>query len=468
MTRPKRKPRLLVALLLALALVAASCGDDDDDGAAPAPPPPAEQPSPPLPDEPPPPPPPDEPPPPPPPDEPPPPPPPDEGPEPVELRLVLWDDRQVEVHELMIETFQEDFPHISIDVEVIPADYWTVVKTQIAGGDPPDIMWINVPNYPDLALNDALLPITDLVERDNVDLSPFPDALVDSYILDGELYGISKDFDTIGLYYRTDLFDAAGLDYPDETWTWDDLKEAAAALTADDVWGYAGGLSIQEFELNLIRQNGGQVISADGNNTLFGEPAACEALQFLYSFHTDGTAPDQVTQDTSHHWGLFASGRIAMMQDGSWAARSYADSEFDIDVAPLPAGTQRGNTIHGLAWAILSGTDHPEEAWEFLKFLATEEAHTMQAETGAVIPSYAGTQRVWVDGFGDEMNAQVFLDEVPFAEPFPVATAPALWYWEAARPVLQDALRGNIAFPEACDAAAEAADRYIADNQFTG
>ena len=312
----------------------------------------------------------------------------------AELRMVIWDERQLEVHEQMVDAFQQYHPNIAINVEVIPADYWTVVKTQIAGGDPPDIMWINVPNYPDLALNDALLPITDLVARDGVDLSPFPQSLVDSYTLNGELYGISKDYDTVGLFYRADLFDAAGLDYPDETWTWDDLKAAAAALTTDDVWGYAGGLSIQEFELNLVRQNGGELVSADGTHTLFGEPAACEAIQFLYSFHTDGTAPDQVTQDASHHWGLFADGRVAMMQDGSWAARGYLDSPFDIDVAPLPAGPEgRANTIHGLAWGILSDTDHPEAAWAFLKFLATEAAHLMQAETGAVIPSYAGTRR---------------------------------------------------------------------------
>jgi len=394
-----------------------------------------------------------------------------EAPEPmeeVELRFVLWDDRQVEVHEQMIQAFQQDHPNISIDVEVIPADYWTVVKTQIAGGDPPDIMWINVPNYPDLALNDALLPITDLVERDGVDLSPFPQALVDSYTLDGELYGISKDYDTVGLFYRVDLFDAAGLDYPDETWTWDDLKAAAAALTTDDVWGYAGGLSIQEFELNLVRQNGGELVSADGTRTLFGEPEACEAIQFLYSFHTDGTAPDQVTQDTSHHWGLFADGRVAMMQDGSWAARGYLDGPFDIDVAPLPAGKQRANTIHGLAWAIPSGTDHPEEAWAFLKFLATEEAHLMQAEAGAVIPSYAGLAETWVDSFGDEMNVQALIDEVEVARPFPSAVAPVEWYWVAARSALQDAFRGNLQFPGACDQIAEAADNYIDDNRFTG
>ena len=455
----QRRIRAMVGLLLAFTLLAAACGGDDEPTTAAAPeagtpetpePDTTEAPEEPEPDtteapeE------------------------PEEPLEEVELRLVLWDERQLAVHEQMVEAFQQYHPNISVNVEVLP-EYWTAVKTQIAGGAPPDIMWINVPNYPDLALNDALLPITDLVARDGVDLSPFPQPLVDSYTLDGKLYGISKDYDTVGLFYRVDLFDAAGLDYPDETWTWDDLKAAAAALTTDDVWGYAGGLSIQEFELNLVRQNGGELVSADGTHTLFGEPAACEAIQFLYSFHTDGTAPDQVTQDTSHHWGLFADGRVAMMQDGSWAARAYLDSDFDIDVAPLPAGAAgRANTIHGLAFAILAGTDHPEEAWAFLKFLATDEAHRLQAEAGAVIPSYAGLAEAWVDSFGNEMNVQALIDEVEVARPFPSAIAPVEWYWVAARSALQDAFRGNLQFPEACDQIAEAADNYINENRFTG
>ncbi len=385
----------------------------------------------------------------------------------VELRFALWDDRQIEVHEQIVEAFQQQHPNISVNFEVIPKDFWPVIKTQIAGGDPPDLIWLNVPNYPDLAINGAMMPITDLVERDGVDLSPFPAALVEGYTWDGELYGIPKDYDVVGLFYRVDLFDEAGLDYPDETWTWDDLKAAAKALTTDDVWGYAGGLSMQEFELNLVRQNGGELVSADGTHTLFGEPAACEAIQFLYSFHTDGTAPDQVTQDTSHHWGLFADGRIAMMQDGSWAARSYLDNEFDIDVAPLPMGKQRANTIHGLGVGILSDTEHPEAAWELLKFFATEEVGLLQAETGATIPAYEGTAAKWIESFGDEMNVQVFFDQLDIVKPFPVAVGPVEWYWVAARAALQDAFRGNLQFPEACDQIAEAADNYINDNRFT-
>ena len=455
MTTKTTRIRAAFGLLLAFALLAAACGDDDaaPDTAEPEAPSEPETPAEPEPEA---------------PAEPEPEAPaePMEEMEEVELRLAIWNEAQAETHEKMIEAFREDFPHISIEVEVIPKDFLPIVRTQIAGGDPPDIIWTNVPNYPDLALNDALLPISDLVERDGVDLSPFPAALIESYTLDGQLYGIPKDYDTIGLYYRTDLFDAAGLDYPDAAWTWDDLKAAAAALTTDDVWGFAAPALIQEFELNLIRQNGGDVLSPDGSQTLFGEPAACEALQFLYSFHTDGTAPDQATQDASHHWGLFGSGRIAMTYDGSWSARGYADSEFDIDVAPLPSGKERSNTIHGLVWAILSDTDHPEEAWEFLKFLATEEAHLIQAETGAVIPAYAGTEQVWLEGFGDEMNVQVLLDEVEYAEPFPTGVAPFTWYWEAARPALQDTFRGNYTFPEACDEIAALSDRHIADNRF--
>ena len=479
MTHLMRMPRLATALLLAFALVAASCGGDgDDDDAAPSPPPPApaassdpEPPPPPPADEPPPPPPPaEEPPPPPPPaDEPPPPPPPEpEQAEAVELRFVIWDENQLAGQEEIAAAFTERNPGISINLELVGwADYWTALQTAIAGGDAPDIMWMNGPNLLAYVGNDALLPLGDLAARDNVDLSPFPQALVDLYSHGGELYGISKDYDTIGLYYNVAMFDEAGLDYPDETWTWDDLKSAATALTTDDVWGYAATLWNQMVYFPMIHQNGGEVLSADGDTALYAEPEACEVFEFLYSFHTEGLSPDQVTLDATNQWELFSSERIAMMNEGSWLARPWADLEFDVDVAPLPAGKQRANIIHGIAWVIAADTDHPEEAWEFLKFLATEEAHRIQAAAGLNIPSYAGTESVWLDGFAGEMDVQVLLDEATVARPFPLANAPLAWD-DAAKAVLQDAFRGNIDFPGACNEAAEAANAYIADNRYGG
>ena len=385
-------------------------------------------------------------------------------PQEVSLRFVIWDENQLAMQEQLAAEFTAINPHITIDIDVIPwADYWTAVQTAVAGGDAHDVMWMNGSNLPLFASNGILLPIDDLVERDAYDLSAYPQSLIDLYTLDGGLYGLSKDFDTIGLYYNVGMFDAAGVDYPDDTWTWDDLKRAARALTTDDEWGFAATLWAQMVVFDLIGQNGGQVLSDDGMHVLYGTPEACQALQFLYSFHEEGISPDQITLDTTNQWDLFSAQRVAMMYEGSWIANAWSELEFPVDVAPLPAGKQRSNIIHGLAYVIVASTEHPEAAWEFVKYLGSEEAHVIQSTTGAVISSRANTQQAWVDSFGDEMNVQVLLDEVPYAKPFPVAKAPLAWEDEA-KQVLLDGFRGNLSFPDACTLAAEAGDAYIADN----
>ena len=213
-------------------------------------------------------------------------------PQEVSLRFVIWDENQLAMQEQLAAEFTAINPHITIDIDVIPwADYWTAVQTAVAGGDAHDVMWMNGSNLPLFASNGILLPIDDLVERDAYDLSAYPRSLIDLYTLDGGLYGLSKDFDTIGLYYNVGMFDAAGVDYPDDTWTWDDLKRAARALTTDDEWGFAATLWAQMVVFDLIGQNGGQVLSDDGMHVLYGTPEACQALQFLYSFPRGGDFP---------------------------------------------------------------------------------------------------------------------------------------------------------------------------------
>ena len=379
----------------------------------------------------------------------------------TELRLVIWDENQLAMQRQLVAEYTARVPYVTVEVEVA-ADYWSAVQAAMADGKPYDVMWMNGPGLPYFAGSGALLPVGDLVERDALDLSPYPRTLVDLHTHDGVLYGLPKDFDTIGLYYNVDLFDAAGLDYPDTTWTWDDLKNAARALTTDDVWGFAATLSSQTVVFDLIGQNGGQVLSDDGMHVLYGTPEACAALQFLYSFHEEGVSPDQATLDETSAGSLFFAQRVAMVYDGSWMARFWADVDFPVNVAPLPAGTQRSNIIHGLAYAIAADTENREDAWQLVRFLGSHEAHVMQSSTGAVISSYAGTQRQWVDSFGDELDAQVHLDEVPYARPYPVGQLSG-WSYHATQ-VLLEAFRGNLSFPEACTLAAEAGDAYLAEN----
>ena len=386
----------------------------------------------------------------------------------VELRFWLWDINQVNSTELLIAAFQEENPHIKIEIEQTPfGEYWPAVQTAIAGGDPPDIMWMSGPFFPSFAINESLLPLSDLIERDSVDMSAFPQAMIDLYSSDGVLYGIPKDYDTIVLFYRPDLFDAAGLDYPDETWTWDDTKAAAAALTTDDVWGFGAFSLGQPITFPLIHQNGGDIVSADGERILYDEPAACETFQYLYSFQQEGTAPPQSVVDASNPWEMFPNGQLAMIPMISAFAKPWSELDIAVNIAPLPAGKERATIIHGLSWTILAGTDHPEEAWEFLKFLATEEAHLIQAGTGEALSAYAGTEDAWLADLEDALDAHHIIEGTEYAQPFPLANGPLNWDYEVTAAIIDDAFRGNLEFPEACEMAAEAANQYIADNHFS-
>ena len=83
--------------------------------------------------------------------------------------------------------------------------------------------------------NDILLDLTDKVAAsEKLEMDKFPSDIKEMYQYDGKTYAVPKDIDTIALWYNKDMFDEAGIAYPDDTWTWDDLYDAAVKLTKDD------------------------------------------------------------------------------------------------------------------------------------------------------------------------------------------------------------------------------------------
>ncbi len=382
----------------------------------------------------------------------------------VTISYAIWDNNQLPAHEQIIEAFEAENPGIDVEIQVVPwANYWDRLQTTLAGGDAYDVFWMNGPNFPVYASRGVLMNLQSRVDDEEIDLSSYPEALVNLYSYDGEVYGLPKDFDTIGLYYNKDLFDAAGLEYPDDTWTWDDLRAAAETLTADGVWGFAATTEDQTGYWNFIYQNDGQVIEPDGSAVLIDEPASCEALTYLYGYVADGLSPDGATQaSASPALQLFPGGAVAMITAGSWMARTYADSEPNIDVAPLPTGPDgtRATIIHGLANVAWADTAHPEEAALLVEFLGSEAAANILAQSGTVIPAYNGYQEAWVESIPD-MNLQVLLDATEYSIPYPTAAQGMAWNTEIAT-VLGEVWAGNTPIDDACASAAAAANEVLA------
>src|SRR5690606_37905377 len=125
----------------------------------------------------------------------------------------------------------------------------------------------------------------------------------------------------------------------------------------------------------------------------------------------DKVSPTVQQQEEVNAQTRFKTGKAAMVLDGSWRAREFADDPYTLenaDVAVLPQGTQRASSSGTLGYSIYSGSAHKEEAWKLLKFLAGPEAAHIQASFGAVIPSHLGEAKVWAEAI-PQFNLQAFL-----------------------------------------------------------
>lgn len=126
----------------------------------------------------------------------------------------------------------------------------------------PDVFWMHSNNSQMYMKNNKLLKLDDYIEKsDKVDMSNYMSEITELYTYDGSYYAVPKDYDTIALWYNKKMFDDAGLEYPNENWTWDDLYEAAKKLTTGDKYGFCMNTSNdQDTYYNMVYSMGGYIV----------------------------------------------------------------------------------------------------------------------------------------------------------------------------------------------------------------
>lgn len=385
----------------------------------------------------------------------------------TEIKYGYWDEKQTDFLEEIVEAFNEEHPDIEVKLEITPfGEYFTKLDAAAQGGGLPDVFWMNGPNFTKYAANDMLAPITENIEDDNIDVSPFPDALLELYEYEGDQYALPKDFDTTALWYNKQLFDDAGVDYPDDSWEWDDLVNAAKELTnpEEDVYGIGAYMQDNQASFwNIIFANDGYIISDDQTKSGFDDPNTIEALEMYHDLiHKHEVSPTHAQMENTDATEMFESGKIAMMYNASYYVPEFKDHDFlkeNADVAPLPTLKKKSNVIHGLGNVISANSEHKEEAWEFVKFLASEKAQNIQAE-GGLISAYEGTQDAWLES-APNFDLEVFLDAADYAEPYPISED--VEKWEAIMlEEIAKAWDGQITVEEAAHNIAQEMDEILA------
>lgn len=336
----------------------------------------------------------------------------------VTLTFAVWDSLQQPGMEQMAAKFEEENPGIKVNVELTPwAQYWTKMQASGSGDTLPDVFWMHPEQVHTYARGGKIMDISEwAAENEAVDMSKFPENIVNDFNVDGGQYAVPKDYSTFGLWYNKDIFDANGMDYPDETWTWDTLKEAAEKLTDEEngIYGLLVQYNTNDSAYHYIWQNEGDIINEDETKSGFDDPATMEAISYMVDFIEKGYSPTMEDYASTSANQYFESGKAAMHIAGSWMCSEFAEIEgLNCDVAPLAQGKQRADLCGGMGYSVSASTEHPEEALKFLEFLAGEEANIIQCESGAAISAYEGTQKSWVDGF-EQFDAQVFVDAASY------------------------------------------------------
>ncbi len=217
--------------------------------------------------------------------------------------------------EQITTVFEEEYPGPRVISENIAnADFMTQFTTAAAGGSLPNTTMAAADRIPDML---AMGGLVDLTERYNAweGSAGIDPALMASATIDGQIYGIPAFLFVDWVYYRKDWFDEAGLAPPD---SWDELREAAIALTDADNdrygFGLRGGDGGQGAVRNIMRAYGG--LSADDTGIpVIDREKAIEAVTFWAGlFTTDKVVPPSAPNDSyAQIMQAFRTGQTAMV-----------------------------------------------------------------------------------------------------------------------------------------------------------
>ena len=266
-------------------------------------------------------------------------------------------DEAAELQEI-IDEINANTTEYQIAQAPIPADYYTVVKTQLAAPDTgADLYWMDQNNMA-LKSEGVFMDLTECVADAEPgtagDLNDYYPGILAVNEYEGGVYGLPWIAQPVVVYYNTDLFDAAGVEYPEAGWTWDDFVEKAKALTIDtdedgttDQWGFTNNSWPPPYI--FVWQAGGELINEDFTEAPIDSPEFIEGFEFyLSTAYNPEMSPSREIIAEQGFGEMYKAGKIAMFMGGA------ADDLDRVEGVPtqvihVPAHPETGS-ITTFAW----------------------------------------------------------------------------------------------------------------------
>jgi len=306
----------------------------------------------------------------------------------------------IDVLQAAVEEWNAANPGIQVILEVTP-EYWVKTPSSFASGTAPDIIYNTVTEttstFAELGM---YIDLDDYIAgSEGINPEDFEPGIWSTAVWNGGTWVIPYAWSDLGITYNVDMFDAAGLDYPEAGWSWDDFLTVAKALTVDtdgdgaiDQWGFAMSNWPYTGLFPFIMSNGGEILSADKTEVLTDSPEGMEAIEFYLGLvHTEKVAPTAV--DLGENPNPFATGVVAMELTRSFAPYQYSliNPDLNFGATSIPMNTDRINYFEGSGFGINSKSEHPDEAWQVIEFLASPEHQLIMAQQQIFFPARTAT-----------------------------------------------------------------------------
>lgn len=399
----------------------------------------------------------------------------------ADVSITWWTGQADEAQSLLeglAAEFEELHPNVTVDISSGASSTEELLQKLSAGfasGNYPSISYSFGSWASEIESSERTQDISDKVTDSDVGWDEFSEAARATVQPTGEkIIGFPALVDNISLIYNKTVFDAAGVDYPTEDWTWDDFRDAAKQLTdpSTETYGYAYSVSGSEettwqFWPHLW-QNGGEILTDDKKQAAFASDEGVEALEFLRGMAVDDESIYLDQTDTKFAQ-LFAADRIGMMTSGPWQLYDLNTAGTDYGVTVLPGTDGDHQTVSGPdIWALFDTQDVNENYWsyELLKWLTAPEQDLRWNVAFGNLP--LRTSEIDTPEFQAQVEALPGLDIMAANNANAVNARPTVSGYvglsEAIGSAISQVLQGQGTPEEALTEAAEKADQALSGN----
>jgi len=390
----------------------------------------------------------------------------------ITIKYMRWaDPSELKSTKELIDLFMKQNPDIEVKLYTEAwSGYWDKIQTQLAANIGPDVFLIGSYYIVDFYRKGICMNLKSFIENDKeINLNDFWEPPFELYTFNNDLYALPRDINTIVLYYNKDLFDAAGVAYPNNNWTWDDLIKAGKELTRDlnndgmvDQFGIMTSLVYEVCWGNFVLQNNGRLLNKSRTKCTANSPEVIQALQFLYDLeHKYHIAPTSRSKESLGE-NAFLTGKIAMIPDGSWRVGTYQDAQFKWDIALLPKKKKHACIANGVAHVINSATKQAEASWRLVKFLSDKDAQIAVAKSGTSIPVRKSIARSEFYLDGKPENKINCLKSIEYGYNYPITSRLNEWLDVAIVQELELAFLNKKTIKQAMDDAVKRVNKILA------